>query len=165
MFNILSQTLLLLLLSGLVLPAQTTGQAPHEENLYLTAFSAYLSKRNEMYESTEGLKKRDYLNVLVESDINLNKDFPTKIGRNTIEYLEHAARMRKFDKLRQPFRLIVFRPMENAGNKVVISFAEYMWSYKRNGFLYSLSDGAQVVFRFDCEKQSFIVDKVELWGI
>ena len=158
-------TVLLLLIISVMVSAQFQETKPDEKNLYYMAFVAYLEKRNQMYEGNEDLRKRDYLNILVEHDLFITDGLPKTIGKNKIEYLGEVERREKLDKLREPYTLIVIRPMKNEGNKLVISFAEYRWSYKKNRVTYALSDGARVELGFDCQKSKFVIEKVELWGI
>jgi len=156
---------LLFLTATISLSAQVTTTPNTENNIYYKAFAAYLEKRNAMYEGNEYLKKEEYLRIFVERDILLTDTLPRSVGKNSVEYLDWNQRKEKFDKVKEPFRLVVFRPMKNEGNRLVVSFGEYLWSYKKNNSIYALSDGARVELVYDCEKKDFIVDKVTLWGI
>jgi hypothetical protein len=146
-------------------PAQTTVSTVDKTNLYYLAFSAYLEKRNQMYEKTAGLADTNYLNLFVEEDSRLNNGFPAAIGRNTVEYLGYRERIEHYKKLRTEFRLIVFQPITTEGNRLIVNFGEYLWSWKKKTSIYSLSDGCKVEIYYDCEAGKFIVSKVDLWGV
>ena len=156
---------LVLLSCCLAAIARSSGPDTSANNLYHVALAAYLEKRNEMYEGNADLRKRDYLNVFVEQDIFLTEGLPTSIGRNKVEYLDYEARIQTFKKLRGEFTLVVVRPMKNVGDKLVVSFGEYLWRHNKNSSNYALSGGALVYLKSDCENHRFVVDGVELGGV
>lgn len=165
MLRQLSVSLLVLLYCVVSFAAQSGLPSRKSDDLYLRAFAAFLEKRNFMYEGNDFLRKQNYLNVLVEKDLQLTEGLPTTIGKNSVEYLDYAGRVDRYKRLRSELRIIVLRPAKNAGNTLIFSFSEYLWSIKGNKTYYALSDGARVSMKFDCIKQEFVVDSVELWGV
>jgi hypothetical protein len=60
----------------------------------------------------------------------------------------------------------VLFPLTNDGNKLYITITPYIGQLKKHNHYYlSVSDGTTIYFRFDCSTQSYILDKVENWGI
>jgi hypothetical protein len=55
--------------------------------------------------------------------------------------------------------------MQSDGARLRIVISVYYLSYKKHKLLLGLSDWSEVEFRYDCEKQKYIVSSVKLGGI
>jgi hypothetical protein len=57
-------------------------------------------------------------------------------------------------------------PLTNEKNEMYITITPYHGELKKhNHYSLVVSDGTTVYFKFDCDKQKYVVDKVENWGI
>jgi hypothetical protein len=55
--------------------------------------------------------------------------------------------------------------MQNEGARLKIEVSVSYVEYRKRRFLLALSDWSDVEFRYDCEKQKYIVSTVKLGGI
>ena len=140
--------LAVILMTGFT-PAQTTKQ-PNEENLYVQAL-------------TEILPKLD--NVIIEYDLFLNAGFPKQINSAAIDYLDNQELIRRYKEKKQDLRVIRMFPMSNEGNLLEISFNYYWVNYKKKSLNFALEGGTKVIFRYDCAKGKYVIDKTVPWGV
>lgn len=142
------------------------GQSPNqpvEANLYLRALQAALEENAKAYGNIES--RRDLHNVTVERNIEINSGFPEQIKSFRIKYLDGQGLVKRYKEKKEEFPIIVIRSMGNEGNRIVVNLADYWISYKENNLNYSLEGGSKVIFRYDCHKGEYVIEKVELWGV
>lgn len=162
--------LLLCVFFAATVPAQTPKTEAPERNLYAIALGAMLDEMEKRWgyinDESADHARRDYRNVLVEKNDVLTHNLPSSIGERRIRYLssEELGVIQK--KARKQIPVIRIFPANLRSEKLTIGFNVYHFSQKKkNHFYFALSDGATVIFKFDCEKNRFEVESVELWGI
>jgi len=143
--------------------ASPQAAAPPDSNLYLKALSACVEKEAEAYKKLDS--GRDYLNRIVEYDIFLTQELPTRIGEHRIEYLKRDELISRYKRLRKPFPILSVRPMVSEEGVLRISVLDYWFSYEKRALNYSLEGGCNVFFRYDCELKKHVIDKVDLGGV
>jgi hypothetical protein len=150
--NVIKQLLFaflaVILLTGFTF-AQTAKQ-PIEKNLYVRAL-------------TEILPKLD--NVIIENNLFLNSGFPKQINSSPIDYLDNLELIKRYKEKKQDLRVIRMFPMSNEGNLLEISFNYYWVNYKRKSLNFSLEGGIKVIFRYDCDRGEYVVDKTVPWAV
>lgn len=162
--------LLLCVLFAVTVPAQIPRSEIPERNLYAIALGAALDEMEKRWgninqESLEHARI-DYQSVLVFKDWKLTDNLTSDISKRRIQYLDEAELAPIQKKARK--RIPVFRifPADLRSEKLTVRLNLYYFAQlKKNHYSYSLSDGAIVTFKFDCEKKRFEVESVELWGI
>ena len=160
-------TLAIALIIGLLAsPVLSQSQpAPSvENNLYVKALFACLDANAKAY-SSQTNSRHDYYNVIVQQDEIITKNFPTQLGAYRIEYLEAQALVNRYKAKKSEFPIIIIRPIENDGAKLVIKFTDYFFSYGKKSLNYGLEGGCNVILSYDCSKQEYVIEKVDLWGI
>jgi hypothetical protein len=159
--------LLLCALSGV--PQE--GSVPaKKDNLYSVALFASVSEMEKSWghidDSDGGSRIRtDYRHVLVEKDSEITDGLPSEKGDYRAEYLDSREQMDRYNKLRKEFSILKIRPMQSDGLllKIQVSFSHLR--YEKHKFLLGISDWNDVEFRYDCQKQKFVVFSVKLGGI
>ncbi len=144
--------------------SQTKAASQNEDNLYAVALSACVKKEFEEYGDIAS-SGRTFFNRIVEYDLHLTEKLPTQFGDFKIEYLTGGELLERYKKTRQ--RLSVFKmfPMRNEGAILKINFSHYYVSVSKKKFLYALEGGCQTEFKYDSQKEKFVLSKVELWGV
>jgi hypothetical protein len=135
-----------------------------ENNLYVKALFACLEANAKAF-SIQTNPPYDVHNVIVQKDKILTSDFPTQIGVYRIEYLDAQALINRYKAKKAEFPIIVIRPMKNEGAKLVISFTDYVITYEKKTLNYALTGGFNVSLRYDCDKQEYVIEKTDLWGV
>jgi hypothetical protein len=157
--------LISLILPALAFPiaAQDRGQTKLEDNLYYRALVATLEARSR---DAEFARANDPLHqVIIERDRQLNAGFPVKIGDVAIEYLWPDELRTRYQRLKHEFPIFVMRPISNDGDRLVVDFTRYWFTFTKNSNTYSLEGGYRVVLRYDCSHKTFVVESAKLWGI
>ena len=77
---------------------------------------------------------------IVERNV-ITKSLPTKLGEYQVEYLDDYELVDRYKKLRKEFSILVAYPMKNDGERLVIGFNHYWFSYKKRRRTYSLESG------------------------
>jgi hypothetical protein len=166
-WNMVKRFILTMIALGLLSPSalsQTKSLPSIENNLYVKSLFACLDASAKAY-SNQTNSRHDYFNVIVEQDNLITREFPNQLGAYRIEYLDNQALVDRYKAKKASFPIIVIRPMKNEGAKLVISFADYFFSYGKKSRIYELEGGCAVELRYDCTKQEYLIEKVSLSGI
>ena len=111
----------------------------------------------------------DYHHMVVEADHQVTDDLTTESEGYRVEYLDQKGQIDRYQKLKRRFALLKIFPIKNEGTTLKIGINVYYFSYKeehqKKDLMYGLSDWSIVEFRFDCEKQEFVISSVKLGGI
>jgi hypothetical protein len=143
--------------------SQTTGKV----NSYSEALTASIREMERQWgHLRQGV---DYQHVIVEKDSVPTDDLPTSVEGRSIEYLDQNQLIERYLKLNKSFEILRVGPIVNDGNQLKITVSTYSFSYKkkrqRQELRFGFSDWSEVHFRFDCEKQQFVIASVKLGGI
>jgi hypothetical protein len=144
--------------------SQSKETSEIEGNLYAKTLSACLVKEANEYGNL-GTNRVDYENRIVERNIHLTDKLPMRFGKTKVEYLDVDALRERYEKTRKEIQVLSLRPMKNEGATLIISIGNYWFSYKKKSYNYGLEGGCTVNFNFDSQSQSFILTKIDLWGI
>ena len=161
------QIILTIVLIGLLASpvlSQSKSAPSVENNLYVKALFACLDANAKAY-SSQTNSRHDFYNVIIQQDEIITKNFPNQLGAYRIEYLDSQALVKRYQAKKAEFPIIVIRPIENDGMKLVIRFTDYFFSYSKKSLNYGLEGGCNVVLSYDCSKQEYVIEKVDLWGI
>jgi hypothetical protein len=157
--------LTIVLIGLLASPVLAQKPAPSvENNLYVKSLFACLDEKAKAY-SSQTNSRHDYYNVIVQQDDIITKNFPNQLGAYRIEYLDDQALVNRYKAKKAEFPIIVIRPIENDGTKLVIRFTDYFFSYGKKSLNYGLEGGCNVILSYDCSKQEYVIEQVDLWGI
>lgn len=107
----------------------------------------------------------DYHRMLVQKDNEITDGLPSQLGDYRVEYLDYREQIDRYKKLRKEFSILKIGSMQSDGARLRIVISVYYLSYKKHKLLLGLSDWSEVEFRYDCEKQKYIVSSVKLGGI
>ena len=103
--------------------------------------------------------------MLVQKDNEITDGLPSQLGDYRVEYLDYREQIDRYKKLRKEFSILKIGSMQSDGARLRIVISVYYLSYKKHKLLLGLSDWSEVEFRYDCEKQKYIVSSVKLGGI
>ena len=146
------------------------GAPAGEENLYSRALLASIIEMNKAYghidDSDGGSRVRtDYHHMLVERDPGITDDLPEQFAEYRVAYLDTQQLIARYKELRKEFSILKIQPMRSEGASLKVLVSVYWVSYKNKKLNLGLSDWSEVEFRYDCEKQSFVVSEVKLGGV
>jgi hypothetical protein len=148
--------------------AQTTSSQAADQNLYWLALKAsILQMENEWghIKDSVGEVQTDYRHMIVEHDPIITDALPTQFDGHVVEYLDDAGLTERYRKLGKSYATLRIRPIQNDGATLKIGISVYWVSYRKQGLLFELSDWSDVEFRYDCDKQHFVISSVKLGGI
>lgn len=123
--------------------------------------------------------ERDLRNVIVEYDLDITRDLPTRLGEVKIQYLNNDELAQKYNSLTASERergipIIKIFPLIDKQDKLRFVYNNYWFKYLEKGgffsqkkiyFSRSLEGGCIVTIGFDPERRTFAIEKVELWGV
>lgn len=109
--------------------------------------------------------RTDYHHVIVKADPSITDGLPTEFEGHHAEYLDTAAQIDRFRKLGKSFAILEIHPAQASGSQLQVTISVSYVNYKHRRLMYGVSDWSDVAFRFDCDKQAFVVDSVKLGGI
>jgi len=101
----------------------------------------------------------------VEENTDLLTSLPSSLDSYKIEYLDEQDLIERYRKSHKDIPVLVLRPMQSDGDKLIIPITDYLVAYKKNRLNYALEGGCRVEFRYDCEKKWYALTRVELWGV
>jgi hypothetical protein len=107
----------------------------------------------------------DYYHVIVEANYEFTPKLPAQVGEHTIEYLDYQGLVDRCHRLRKEFSIYVIHAVQNEGTHLKINITVHWMNFKKKRLIYSLEGGTSVTFRYDCEKQAFVIDSVKSRGI
>jgi len=161
MTNRLSLTVLLILTLHLL--GQGQNQLWNEKSLYANALFASVTEMQKQYGYQRDAP--DYHHMFVSADPLITSGLPTEHGDYYVEYLDQEGRIQRYRKLKKDFPILEIHPIKNKGAQLTITVSLSYFSYKRRQSMFAVSDWSDVEFRFDCDKQEFVISSVKLGGI
>jgi hypothetical protein len=149
---------------------QKVEEPAKEDNLYSVAlFSSIveMEKQWSQFDDSEGRNgiRTDYHHMLVEKDPQITDLLPLQLGSFRVEYLDRKAQIDRYKQQRKEFSILRIHPMQSDGALVKIQVSVSHLTHEKHKFLLAISDWSDVVFRYDCENQKFVVASVKLGGI
>ncbi len=96
---------------------------------------------------------------------NITDSLPVRYGDFQIEYLNSIKLANKYKHNKKEIYLLVIKPIKNDGNKLIIGISGFYYRYKNKVSSYSVEGGGNVKFVYDCNSNSFVIEKVDLFGI
>jgi hypothetical protein len=150
--------------------AQSKPPRDAENNLYSVALKTSILKMEKDWghidDSTLGENMRtDYRHMIVEKDPLITEGLAAEFDNHSVEYLDNQALVERYKRLGKSYSTLVIRPIQNEGATLKIEVVVYWVSYKKHRLQLGLSDWSDVEFRYDCDKQQFVVSSVKLGGI
>jgi hypothetical protein len=131
--------------------------AQESNNIYFESLKLHLKY-------LEDLRKGTPIKIyFVEADLQITNNLPSEIDGLTIEYLDKEA-IKKKGKQSQ-FHLIVIKPLELRNDKIVVNVIDYFVDYGKHNFNYANSGGSKLIFKYDCNKESYILQEKTQGGI
>jgi len=109
--------------------------------------------------------RTDYRHVPVEKDPEITNGLPSQQGDYRVEYLDRREQFDRLRKLRKGFAVLRIHPMQSDGSLLKILVSVSYLTYEKHRFMYAVSDWSDVEFRYDCERQKFVVSSVKLGGV
>lgn len=149
---------------------QTGGTPARQDNVYSMALLASLTEMEKSWghiDDSEGGSgiRTDYRRMLVEKDAEITESLPSQFGDYRVEYLDKQTQIDRYKKLRKQFSILKIHPLRNEGSRLKIIVSVSYLTYKKNRLVLAVSDWSSVEFRYDCEKQNFVISEVKLGGI
>jgi hypothetical protein len=146
---------------------QEGGTPLKEENLYPVALFASIAEMDKTWghldDSDGGIAiPTDYHRLKVEKDIDITDRLPSQLGDYPVMYLDNGGQIDACKKLRKEFSIVRIHPMQSNGTGLKIMISVYRLKYEKQRLLLALSDWSDVEFRYDCEKQKYVVSSVKL---
>lgn len=146
---------------------------PHpgkENSLYAKALFASVAEMDKQWtrysRGDENTANTDYHHMPVQTDpLEITDGLPTESGEYRVEYLDPKAQRERFQKLRKRYAILKIDPVQNEGSQLKVVVSVSYVSRRKKAFVYEFSDWSDVKFRFDCEKQEFVISSVDLGGI
>jgi hypothetical protein len=149
--------------------SQSDKTSIKEDNLYSTALFASIVKMDKSWgnidDSFGGKIRTNYHQMIVEDDPEITGGLPSQVGDYRVEYLDTQALIRRYKKLGKSFSILTLHAIRNEGSLLRITVSVYDFSYEKKKLIFAISDWSDVEFRYDCEKQSYIISDVKLGGI
>ena len=149
----------------LVICSASMGQSPATDpaaSLYSRALFASIQKMNASYSR---FSNTDYHQMIVMQKDGVTEHLSTATGEYRVEYLDWSGLADRYKRSKKEFPALQISVMKNVGSRLEINVSVYWISFKGNNSYQALSDWSTVYFRFDCEKQEFVIDEVKLGGI
>lgn len=141
-----------------------------KDNLYSVALFASVSEMEKSWghiddgDGGRGIRT-DYRNMLLEKEPEITDDLPSRQGDYRVECLDSRELRDKYSKLRKQFAVLAIHPMQNDGALLRIQVSVEYAMHQNHKFVLALSDWSDVEFRYDCEKQKFVISSIKLGGI
>ena len=149
---------------------QESGRHAKEDSLYSVALFASLAEMDRAWGHIDdsyvarGIRT-DYHHMPVEADYDITEALPSQVGDYHVEYLDYQGQVDRCKKLRKQFAILKIHPMQNEGASLKILISVYYLTYEKHRLFFGLSDWSDVEFRYDPDKQKFVVSAVKLGGI
>jgi hypothetical protein len=149
---------------------QEGGVPAKEDNLYSVALFASVSEMEKSWghldDSDNGNNtRRDYRHMLVEKDAVITNALPTQLGTFHVEFLDDQAQIGRYKQLHKKYSILKIRPIQNDGSRLKIEISVSYFGLRKGKPTYEVSDWSDVEFRYDCEKQRYLISSIKLGGI
>ena len=107
----------------------------------------------------------DFHNPIVRKHASIPQGVSSQFGEYRMTYLDDAALVVRWKKLRKPFAILAIRPLDGADRRLKITI-DLLWvNYRRGQLQFSIDSWANVYFRHDSSTGKYVVDDVELAGV
>lgn len=149
---------------------QDQSHPAKENSLYAKALFASVAQMDKQWSrysrGDENTADTDYHHMPVQVDPpEITDGLPTESGEYHVEYLDPKAQKERFQRLRKRYAILKIDPVQDEGSQLKIVVSVSYVSRRKKAFVYEFSDWSDVKFRFDCEKQEFVISSIELGGI
>jgi hypothetical protein len=149
---------------------QEGGKPAKEDNLYSMALFASIAEMEKSWgriDDSDGRSgiRTDYRHMLVEKDPEITDRLPSQLGGFRVEYLDRQAQIERYKQLRKEFSILRIHPIQSEGSRLKIQVSVSYLKYEKGRLDLGLSDWSDVDFRYDCERQSYVVSALKLGGI
>jgi hypothetical protein len=150
--------------------AQSKPSEKEETSLYWLALKTSILQTEKdaghIDDSILGERTRtDYRHMIVEKDLVITDGLPTEFENHSVEYLDHQGLVARYRKLRKSYSILVIRPIQNEGAALKVAVGVYWVSYEKHRLQFGLEGWGDVEFRYDCDKQQFVLSSVKFGGI
>ena len=162
---------LAIVLASAAFPFGQDQSHPAKENsLYAKALFASVAEMDKQWSrysrGNENTADTDYHHMPVQADPpEITDGMPTDSGEFHVQYLDPQAQKERFQSLGKRYAILKIDPIQNEGSQLKIVVSVSYVSRRKKAFVYEFSDWSDVKFRFDCEKQEFVISSIELGGI
>lgn len=161
---------MLLALILLVAPSFSQRASMKETNksLYYEALKTYLEKNEQEYSKL--FPERDFRNITVAKNSFITKNLPSEIGDYSINFVNYDELVELVKKntakdSEAKTTVVEIHPIKNEENKLAIKVVKSNARYEKKQLSLAVSDGGKIYFSFDCSKQTYVVDKIDFFGI
>ena len=156
----------------LILSLPSCGQVDAvspKENLYAVALEASIFQMEKDWshldDSFDNRQRTDYRRMIVEKDPVLTDNLPTGFQDHSVEYLDDHELVTRYKKLRKRFAILRIFPMQNDGTRLRIHVSLRWFSHRNGRTMREIDSWSDVWFKYDCQRERFVVDSVKLGGI
>ena len=147
---------------------QDSKAVANQGNLYAAAVFASIVQMDKEWGHVNATPddsiRTDYHHMIVKKS-EMTEGLPDRAGDYQIEVLDPRELVERYRKVRKGFSILVMHPIKNQGAGLSVNIGIFWFSHKKAASSYSFSDSSDVEFRYDCEKQDWVVAKVRLGGI
>ncbi|NNE66866.1 MAG: hypothetical protein HKN33_09890 [Pyrinomonadaceae bacterium] len=136
-------------------------------DLYHVALDAALTDMIKWPTEGKRLKTEKSMTILHRTGI----DLPDKVGDIRINHVNGSGLVKAYKgfgngkKEGAEMPILEIWPMRTKGIKLEIRFTFSKYRFESGTHHFSLSDGINALFSIDCDKNRFLVDKIEHWGV
>lgn len=148
---------------------QAQSHSVKEDSLYAKALFASVIEMDKEWgkysRADQSTVVTDYHHIFVETDPPVTDGLPPESAGYRVEYLDVRGLIARYQKLKKEFAILKIFPIKNEAGRLSVGINVYYFSYKKRHLMYGLSDWSSVEFRFDCDRQEFVISAVKLGGI
>lgn len=149
---------LIFVLISLALDANAFSNPVDSTSIYFTSLSNHLEYLKSLKKNANGLNE-----VYVEKS-EITESLPSDIGSVHISYLTLSEIKAKTTKGKR-IHLIVVRPVKVESTLLRVNVIDFFVTSNKEGFNYANTGGSVFEFRFDCERNRFLVSNKKQGGI
>ena len=153
-----------------VVPTFSQETSGSKDSLYSMALVAGVEQMQKQWgyidDGDRGSRIRtDYHHLIVRKNAEITDDLPSQSDEFHFEYLDDAALLARYNKLKKGFSILEVHPIHDRGSTLKLHIAQN-WVESHHGQLWiGISDWANVEFRYDCQQQTYVISDVKLGGI
>lgn len=159
-----------LILMVFVVPTSSQETSEANESLYSLALVAGVDQMQKQWgyidDGDRGDRIRtDYHHLIVRKNPEITDDLPSQSDEFRFEYLDDAALLARYNKLKKAFSILEVHPIHDRGSTLKIHVAQNWVESRQGRLIIAISDWANVEFRYDCKQQAYVISDVKLGGI
>ncbi|WP_183562097.1 hypothetical protein [Mucilaginibacter sp. SP1R1] len=140
------------------------AQKNESDQIYCTALQQYTLSIDTFYSKYSNNKGAKVKEIFLQKPEFVDS-IPSIVNGYTIILITSANQRKLYKDHRNRLTHTIMFPLTNKGSELFITITPYRGELKRNNYTLGVSDGTTIYFKFDCEKQTYVVDKVKNWGI